>query len=45
MEISKFCKKLHVSEEILGLISGSLLDDQGAFTCMGMVGGYFLITA
>ena len=33
-EISKFCKKLYVLEEILGLISGSLPDDQGGFTCM-----------
>ena len=27
-------KKWYVSEEILGLISGSLPDDQGGFTCM-----------
>ena len=34
-EISEFCKKLYVLGEILGLISGSLPDDQGGFTCMG----------
>ena len=33
-EISQFCKKLYVLEEILGLISRSLPDDQGGFTCM-----------
>ena len=27
-------KKWYVLEEILGLISGSLPDDQGGFTCM-----------
>ena len=33
-EISLFCKKLYVLEEILGLNSGSIPDDQGGFTCM-----------
>ena len=32
---SKFCKKkCSVLEEILGLLLGSLPDDQGGFTCM-----------
>ena len=35
-EISLFCKKLCI-EEILGLNSGSLPDDQGRFTCMVIV--------
>ena len=30
-------KKWYVLEEILGLISGSLLEDQGGFTCMNSV--------
>ena len=33
-EISKFCKKSSVLEEILGLLSGSLPGDLGGFTCM-----------
>ena len=28
------CQKLYVLEEILGLISGSLPDNQGGITCM-----------
>ena len=31
---SKFSKKSSVLEEILGLLSGSLPDDQGGFKCM-----------
>ena len=31
-----FGKKWYVNEEILGLISGSLPEDQGGFTCMNL---------
>ena len=33
-EIWNFAKKWYVLEEILGLIVGSLPEDQGEFTCM-----------
>ena len=36
-EISYFCTKLYVLEVIKGLISGSLSDDQGGFTCMELI--------
>ena len=34
VKFPNFVKKLYVLEEILGLISGCLPDDQGGFTCM-----------
>ena len=33
-EVLNFGKKWYVLENILGLISGSLPEDQGGFTCM-----------